>query len=129
MAKRFMYVCFGILALVVAFHVGAEYGQASYVDHSTTGIVASAGDGIHFLLEDGTVRTFHTVQGWSPFAPYDLPIPVSQVKFWGLNFFISTANEIWVTDGVYPWANYGSPPGLVGTEATTWGQIKAEFGK
>ena len=29
MAKKFMYVCLGILALTVAFHVGARYGQAS----------------------------------------------------------------------------------------------------
>jgi hypothetical protein len=41
MAKKFMYVCLGMLALVLAFHLGAQYGQAEYVDHSTTGVIGA----------------------------------------------------------------------------------------
>ena len=34
-----MYVCLGVLALVVASQLGAQYGQADYVDHTMNGIV------------------------------------------------------------------------------------------
>ena len=40
MAKKFMYVCIGVLALAGALHLGAHSGSAGYVDHSRTGVVA-----------------------------------------------------------------------------------------
>ena len=43
MAKKFMYVCIGIMALAVTFHIGAEYGKASIADLSADGVVATVG--------------------------------------------------------------------------------------
>jgi hypothetical protein len=131
MAKKFMYVCLGVLALTLAFHLGARYGEAGYVDHSTTGVVAAAPDGRYFLFEDGTVHTFDTINGWSPSSSWDLPIPVSQVKFWvNEGFFISTDDEAWDKGSfAEEWINYGPPPGTVSTQPTTWSRVKAEFGE
>jgi hypothetical protein len=54
MAKTFMYVCVGILALVAAFHLGARYGEAqTWVDHASGGIVAFHPSMV--LLENGEV--------------------------------------------------------------------------
>jgi hypothetical protein len=123
MAKKFMFVCFGLLALMVTFHLGAQYGQAGYVDHSTTGIVAwmefmSVG-GPTVLLDNGEVWNFSGTQWVQHSSP---PLPVSQIKFWTTNFVISTANELWFGEH-----NYGAPPGVVATQPSTWGSIKAQF--
>ena len=69
MAKRFMYVCLGLLALVLAFHLGARYGRAeTIVDQSSTGIVAMftgrAGPAIDVLLDNGEVWSYWIGAGW-----------------------------------------------------------------
>jgi hypothetical protein len=129
MAKRFMYVCLGILALAVAFHLGARFGHAEYVDHSATGIVAVAGDIL--LLDSGDAYEIGTSQDpWRPRPEYKPPIPVSEVRYWGPNFVCSVSNEVWHREGDGIWYNYGSPPaGPTPVQPTTWGQIKAEFGE
>jgi hypothetical protein len=130
MAKKFMFVCFGILALVIAFHLGAQYGQAGYVDHSATGIIAT-NNAYHYLMENGDIYSFNEIAGWGYEGAYSLPVPVSQVKFWvDKNHFISTADEIWLKGGVsQDWINWGAPPGAAPAQSSTWGEIKAEFGE
>ena len=56
MAKKFMYVCLGILALV--FHPGVEYGVAAYVEHSSRVSATGEGGSINYvtvLLDNGAV--------------------------------------------------------------------------
>jgi|GEM_PF-2288175 len=132
MAKKFMYVCIGIMALAVTFHIGAEYGRASVVDHSMTGIVAVAGvqgsngGEIYVVLDDGQTYWRNVAHDWS--TAWALPIPVSEVKFWNHSWCVSNDNEVWFGEaGV--WTNFGTPPGLVSTEPTSWGKIKAEWGE
>jgi hypothetical protein len=132
MARKFMYVCFGILALVVAFHMGARYGNASIVDHSATGVIASTGQTM--LLDTGEVWRWESdVYGWQHHSYLDPPIPVSQIKFWTSGILLSTSDDLWVYDQPsHPseWHNYGRPgTGGVSTQSTTWGEIKAEFGE
>ena len=126
MAKKFTYVCLGILALAVAFHLGAHYGGAqTYVDHVSGGIVAFHPSMV--LLDNGEVWDCSGVpSGWTRQPDSDPPIPVSQIKFWERDSFVTSSNEMWHREGT-EWVNYGSPPGLVSTRATTWSQIKAEF--
>jgi hypothetical protein len=134
MAKKFMYVCLGILALTLAFHLGAQYGKAeTMVDQSGTGIVAvytqRAGPAIDALLDNGEVWSYWMGAGWehSP-SGYDTPIAPSEIKFWTLTRFVSQSNELWVHGGGV-WTNYGAPPtGPSLTQPTTWSRIKAEFG-
>ena len=129
MAKKFMYVCLGILALVVAFHLGAQYGGATIVDHSTTGIIASHREGskVAVLLEDGTVWGFDgTSWHLSDDAP---PVAPGEIKFYHGVYFVTYDNELWYKPPIGDWANHGTPPaGPTLTQPTTWGRIKAEFG-
>jgi hypothetical protein len=125
MAEKFMYVCLGILALTVTFHLGARYGEASYLDHSMTGIVAANGNFI--LLDNGEVwdRTPSQPE-WMPHPHLTPPMPLAEIKFWGSSAIVTQADDLWMFyDG--QWVNFGSPPGYVTTQSTTWGRIKAEF--
>ena len=99
MAKKFMYVCLGVLMLAAAFHLGAQYGQAGYVDQSTQGIVATsdhiASEGFYVLLEDGQVWQYYasTTREWGPSIAYNLPVPVSEVKFWAVPWLFYTVDN------------------------------------
>jgi hypothetical protein len=130
MAKKFMFVCVGILALTVAFLLGAQLGRAEYVDHSASGLVAMANvvTGPQALDENGAVWRFEN-QGWSgPSSWGPLPIPVSQVKFFiDEHRFVSGNNEAWVQMTETEWVNYGPPPGMTATQPSTWGSIKSQF--
>ena len=130
MAKEFMYVCLGILALIAAFHLGAQYGQAEYVDHSTTGAVGAelSGNGDSFLLLDNG-EVWHWNEGNQEWVAHiSPPIPLSQIKFWIERVIVDSADQVWVYSGGQ-WLNRGAPPGgATLSHPTTWGQIKAEFG-
>ena len=132
MAKRFMYVCLGILALAVAFHLGAQYGHADYVHHHDTVIIGMTLGG-DYLLDNGELWTWNSSQGLQLHVDTDLlassGVPVSQIKFIESgDTFITTNDELWHYDYL-GWHNCGSPPaGPVATEPTTWSRIKAEFG-
>ena len=128
MAKKFMYVCFGILALAVTFHVGAQYGKASIVDHTMSGIVAV--DGYRVLLDNGEVWQWGlgNWRVWSYTPEYDLPVSVSAIKFWeSPDCFYTWNNEVWVLVEA-GWTNFGSPGSATTTAPSTWGEIKAKFG-
>jgi hypothetical protein len=123
-------VCLGILALAVAFHLGAQYGQAHYVDHSTTGVIGAEvhGDGDGFLLLDNG-EVWHWNEGNQEWYPdVSPPMPVSEIKFWHHGTLVDMNNQIWHQVGG-EWYNRGIPPGLVAAQPTTWSQIKAGFGE
>ena len=127
MAKRFMYVCIGIMALAVTFHIGAEHGRASVVDHSLSGIIASHREGSLFavLMEDGQVWRFNGSE-WS-LSDNPPPLDPSEIKFWHATYFVTYAEELWHIPPGGSWTNHGSPPGgPTGNQPSTWGQIKAE---
>ena len=127
MAKKFMYVCLGILALAVAFHLGAQYGRADYIDHSASGIVAAFNGGVanpKVLLENGEIWSFVSLP---PYWEQDndlhgsivVPLPVSQIKFIDSNQLCFDLNDnAWLRtqDG---WVNCGPPPGYSSTHPTT----------
>jgi hypothetical protein len=132
MAKKFMYVCLGILALVTAFHIGAQYGAATIMHPSETGILACSK---HYtaawavLLDSGDAYAFETsTRQWEQIA--STPIPLSEIKFWASHYVISNDNELWVYyPGTDEWYNAGTPGGGMATHPTTWSRIKAEFGE
>lgn len=132
MAKKFMYVCLGILALVVAFHLGAQYGSASVVDRSQTGIIAChrEGTGVAVITDNGQTYSLDSIFGWSD--GFGLPVPASEVKFYDRISVVTYSNDVWVYDSSHyeePWQNFGPPPGYTATQPTTWSEIKAEFGE
>jgi hypothetical protein len=104
---------------------GAQCGHAEYVDRSTTGVVSGCGctvlldNGEAWYYDDSEFRWIYTA---------DLPVPVSQIKFWCGASFVNTANDTWkLLGGDQGWFNCGSPAGGTGMEPSTWGQIKARF--
>jgi hypothetical protein len=134
MAKKFMFVCIGLLALTVAFLLGAQFGRAGYVDHSTTGIVSTYGDmwtqTALFLMDNGQVWSCDALGHWVLRGDYPCspPIPVSQIKFWNYYSVVTENNDVWTwNSGLNTWANAGPPPGGVATQPSTWGSIKAQF--
>jgi hypothetical protein len=136
MAKKFMFVCIGILALTITFLLGAQFGRAEYVDHSTTGIVSAYGPiewgVVHVLTDNGQAWRCDQLGNWQPdgSSPCLPPIPPSQIKFWGYQWVVSENNDVWTwNSGANTWANAGPPPGGVATQPSTWGSIKAQFGK
>ena len=137
MAKKFMYVCLGILALTVAFHLGARQGSASFVDHTATGVIALTSDN-HVLLSTDEVWQYRgtpenewvrwTCKGY----PIELPVPVSAIKFWEVNSFLDIQDNLWIRRGCSDngedyWDNVGPPPGSMATNPSTWGKIKGKF--
>ena len=136
MAKKFMYVCLGVLALVLAFHLGAQYGQAGYVEHSGRIIATVDPSNINYvsvLLDNGEIWTCDLgTGGWMPSGSGvwpTCPVSASQVKFiLNDHVFISLSDDLWYWDsGPQVWRNAGSPSGGVATEPSTWGNIKAKW--
>jgi hypothetical protein len=129
MAKKFMFVCVGILALTIAFLLGAQFGQAEYVDPAATGIVAVTqyGSGLvsnSFLLDNGEIWRWW--DGWVRTNIAPLPVPLSDIKFFGNTWIVTQANEVWVGSST-GWTNVGSPGSGTATQPSTWGSIKAQF--
>jgi hypothetical protein len=128
MAKKFMYVCFGILGLAVAFHLGALYGNASIVDHSMTGIIASHREGnkVAVLLENDAVWSFNG-DSWN-LSNAQPPVAPGDIKFYHGIYLVTYDNELWyIASAGGDWVNYGSPPaGPTLNRVTTWGRIKAK---
>jgi hypothetical protein len=134
MAKKFMFVCFGILALTVAFLLGAQYGRAEYVDHSGRVVAYLGGYSGYWqiLLDNGEMWGYERHSGaWTPVSGgvFTCPVPISQIKFvMGEEAAISLSDDLWYYDsGSQSWHNAGFPPGGVATQPSTWGQIKAQF--
>jgi hypothetical protein len=128
MAKKFMYVCFGVLALMVAFHIGAEYGKASIVDHSMPGIIASHREGSLFavLMEDGQVWGFDGSE-WN-LSDDPPPVAPTEIKFWHGTYFVTYNDELWHIPPTGGWTNHGSPPtGPTVVQPTTWGAMKVMY--
>jgi hypothetical protein len=101
MAKRFFYVCLGLLALAVAYHLGATKAE-SYTGSPFVSLCAYTQGGtvydLYALTEDGTIYlTQNVYPSFGTFGPWEV---------WG---------QI--------------PTGATATQSSTWGQIKAQLGK
>lgn len=53
--------------------------------------------------------------------------PVAHARSVGSQTYVDYSNQLWLREG-WQWVNKGTPPGLVATQSTTWGKIKAQFG-
>ena len=132
MMKRIMYGSVSILCLSLAFHLGALSARSTYVDHMSTGIIALSREPApnRVLGEDGVVWSADEDPAWgwqvdTSIPP--LPVPVSQVKFWAVDTFVTFSNEVWrVGGGAWQSAGYW-PGGTSPAESTSWGEIKARF--
>jgi hypothetical protein len=137
MAKKFMYICLGILGLAGAFHLGAHSGEAASQCSDVAVATGTIGHGQRIPLPyyaDGTQATqdecvwivipriLHTghnnTYGFECRPNPDRTVYFRQVTAHG-QYFDSTAQYLII-------ALRG---GATAAESTTWSQIKAEFGE
>jgi hypothetical protein len=113
--------------------LGAQHGQAGYVDHSSGGVIALLDTNWDYpvvLLDNGEIRGYDLDAGIWNLNVGDsqrlcaCPVPTSPIKFIDDHHaqrFISTSNELWYLNGTDVWINAGSPSGGLATQPTTWG--------
>jgi hypothetical protein len=137
MAKKFMYACIGILALAVAFHLGARYGEASLgcsdiaiatqvihhgeqipLPYYSDGTQAAQGE-CTWIVYPRRITPGRTTQGFECRAGSDRVVWMKQYTPSGPYY---DSNAQYLIIGVR-----GGAPSV--TQSTTWGGIKAEFGE
>ena len=139
-AKRFFYVAGGIFLLAGAYQLGARDALATYVDHSgATGPVIAATDNATLLRSDGQALYYRAAtHSWVRIdyqAP--LPVPISEVAFWGEVWFVTRSGVLWQMDSnlpgpPYPWVSRGQmplPERPVGTVQKGWSDVKGTYRK
>lgn len=129
LAKRFFYVSMGILALMVAYHLGAVKATASFSSGQIVGLW-----GYHAHTEAGDAWALYP-STWSRDPAYDLPVPVSDVKFIGGDrdggaWLVTRSDEGWVRYDA-GWQSLGSFPGgptsVPPMSPVSWGEVKGQF--
>ena len=85
MAKKFMYVCLGILALAIAFHLGAR-SAASYqtgfvsISKDSTGFVALKDDGTVYYASGALYEPFPEWHVWRQIPAGSIPNPTHNLR-------------------------------------------------
>ena len=75
MAKRFMFVCLGILCLAIAYHLGASSAIAQAAAAGRVQLISAAGDKAWvvtendeiYLIDSGKTTSVSHGEGWSKF--------------------------------------------------------------
>lgn len=137
MAKKFMYACFGILALVVAFHLGAQYGQASSYGSDIAIGIGNIGHNQQIPLPyypDGTQATQDEctwiVAPWELRSGHNSTLGFKcQGKANRIVGFTQVTIEGTYYDSIARYLIIGVRGGASVTQPATWGKIKAEFGE
>ena len=136
MAKRFFYICTGLLCLVIAYQIGAEGARAEW-DGNAPGYVlggafAEGGPWIGFTSV-GEAWSITPAAGWIRRADMDLPVAASEIKFLDSNgelfILITTADDAWESaDNGLGWFQIDSfPGGPITIENESWGETKARW--
>lgn len=124
MAKRFMYVCLGCLALAILFEISATHARAQSGSFRVidAGVVVVGNSAYH-------LRTTTPPLGWTlmPEGNFDLPpVPPSTLLSYSSGIVaVTESGEGWGKVGGV-WTNLGPVPGTAVQEAT-WGQVKAKY--
>jgi hypothetical protein len=137
MAKRFMYVCFGIVALVVAFHLGAVRGGASSYGSDIAIGIGTIGHNQQIPLPyypDGTQATqdecVWIVTPWQLHSGHNSTLGFNcKGKANRIVGFTQITIEGTYYDSLARYLIIGVRGGASVAQQSTWGQIKAEFGE
>ena len=130
--RNFAYGCIGVLALVAAFHLGAQTGQAG-----ASGLIDLGLDTNQETLvvqDNGEVWRWHVNVGWSVIG--SLPFPPTELKSFNGGFAIDGNGCLWRAVNIpIQWEFLGQPPGSTGIgdhpalEQSTWGRVKHGGGR
>jgi hypothetical protein len=125
LAKRFLYVCLGLLCLLATFEIGATAASGQTAGFRVIGV--------NFVVAGETVYHLDTLNlpvGWHalPEGSLDLPpVPASSlVSYNSGTTAITDQGEGWgKVNG--SWADLGPVPGISPIHPTTWGQLKVKY--
>ena len=129
--KRFAYLSFGLLCLMLAVAVGYHIGSNVALAHVTPIPGIAFVDGSAVLDVNG--ETWDSIGG-SPYCWFSvpelapLPIPMEDIANWSVRAIVTVHGDMWIF-GSQGWENCGPwPGGPVGVENESWGSIKARMG-
>ncbi len=123
-------IAVAVACFILGLSLGSGTTRADLVDPAVSGVVAltlSSSHGVVALDEDGVIWRI-TDSGWTPNWMSPLPVPVSEVKLWQGEFFVTHDGTSWYYESPGNWESVGTWPG--GTSAvrpTTWGALKAGY--
>ena len=115
------FLCLSV-SLLIGFHLGVKSAGA---DFEPSGLIVGVDDDYTFLLSNGKFYSFPGTN-WTNNSLYDIPVPVSDLKFWNFNTIVTKTDEAWVNTGG-GWIYAGVPPGGTATNTTTWGKLKSQY--
>jgi hypothetical protein len=126
-AKRFFYVCAGLLCLALAYHLGARGASAqgqgvlavAEIMPTTSRVSAVVGRDILALETNGERFDSGTVPGSATIVAVDY----SSGRF---NAVLSNG-DFYYRDSSGPWILSGKIFGPTGAGQNTWGQVKARY--
>ena len=137
MAKKFFYVCGGLLMLALAYHVGATDGEAQGGGALDAAFISACGD-----VSAVSGRTIMFSGGSTSYLPYVHPYPVPgsaavvSCAYAGCTsggfYAVLATGEIYLSAGDTrnpgPWTYIGSALGApTAGRGATWGQVKARY--
>ena len=127
-AKRFFYVCAGILLLAIAYSVNSTRVGAQAMSHVFA--VADYQGAGYILRSDGQVFHF-TGTGVTPETHFPSPpMPLSQIRHWHERGVVTHSGDVWIWEDTNGWQLVGTvPPPDIGTESKTWSGVKQGYRK
>jgi hypothetical protein len=129
MARNFLYVSLGILALTLSYQIGAEQASADWNASALGQIVGlSAGNGSQprIFLRNGESRYVNPPFGLVRDVEWaDLPVPSEEIKIFGEGLLVTHDDSVWMF-GLPPdggWAFVGQIEGPISSTSNSWGKI------
>jgi len=129
MSKRFFYVSLGVLALAIAWHLGARSARG---DWDTSGLGSIGGvQGPIWWAHSGEAYRLEAGGSWTRDSGYDLPSMTGQVELTGeypQGIAVATSTDEVFLHTASGWFRAQPFPGSgTATEKTSWGGFKKQF--
>jgi hypothetical protein len=128
MAKRFMYVCIGLLALAAAFQIGARSASAQLSGTITAAGFSYCGGNCAFAIVNrhiyGTMNPITT----DPVPGTDPVIAVGAGAQGGAQIMLANGDVYFTEQGFHTWTFLENVlGGATPAHATSWGQLKTTY--
>ena len=123
-------ICVGLICFVLGLLLASGPIQADLVDPTVSGVVAltlSSSHGVVALDEAGHIWRV-TDSGWTPNWMTQLPVPMSEVKLWQGEYFVTPDGSLWNYDSPGNWVYVATWPGGASPIQTgSWGKLKSAY--
>ena len=125
-AKNFAYICFGLMCLTVAYHIGVEESQADVNPAGNIHAMNSA----KVLTTNGEVWGFDgELSSWYRREDLDPPVPVAEIVMWEAGHFVTSSGEFWNWHFQTGWDNWGDPSSTAVPDKQSMSGLRSLFGK